>query len=93
MNKVDLFNQVLYLARPTVSDVIKSTSLEDTFSDLGVDSLDVTMIISYMSEIYGISNEDAMIFSPKTVGELFECIDKTKTKDPKTLDEALGSVS
>lgn len=93
MNKIDLFNEVLHLARPLAgSEVIKSTSLEDSFLDLGVDSLDVTLIISYMCEIYGISNEDSMTFFPKTVGELFDQIDKVKTKDPKTLDEALGSL-
>jgi hypothetical protein len=33
-----------------------------------------------------------MSFSPKTVGELFDCIEKVKTKDPQTIEEALSGV-
>jgi acyl carrier protein len=92
MDKVALFNEVLTLARPAAGNEIKATSLDDEFYNIGVDSLDVTMIVSYMSEIYGISSEDAMAFSPKTVGQLFDCIDKVKTKDPQTVEEALSGV-
>ena len=92
MDKLELFNEVLRLARPAAGDEVKAKSLNDQFYDIGVDSLDVTMIVSYMSEIYGIKSEDAMAFSPKTVGQLFECIDKVKTKDPQTVEEALRGV-
>jgi len=33
-----------------------------------------------------------MSFSPKTVGELFDCIEKVKSKDPQTSEEALSGV-
>lgn len=92
MDKLELFNEVLKLARPAAGDEVKAKSLDDQFYDIGVDSLDVTMIISYMSEIYGFGNEEAMSFSPKTVGELFDCIEKVKTKDPQTIEEALRGV-
>ncbi len=92
MDKVALFNEVLSLARPAAGDEVKASSLDDQFYDIGVDSLDVTMIVSYMSEIYGFGSEEAMSFSPKTVGELFDCIEKVKTKDPQTIEEALSGV-
>jgi acyl carrier protein len=92
MNKVELFNEVLNLARPAAGDEVRANSLDDQFYDIGVDSLDVTMIVSYMSEIYGFGSEEAMSFSPKTVGELFDCIEKVKTKDPQTIEEALSGV-
>jgi acyl carrier protein len=92
MDKLELFNEVLKLARPAAGDEVRAKSLDDKFYDIGVDSLDVTMIVSYMSEIYGFGNEEAMSFSPKTVGELFDCIEKVKTKDPQTIEEALSGV-
>ena len=42
--------------------------------------------------MYGISEEQAKKLQPKTLGEIYEFIDQNKTREPKTMEEALKKI-
>ena len=89
MDKLELFNEVIKLAKPIEDEVVGATSLDQPLNQVGVDSLDVIMMVIYLSEIYGVTEETAKDFQFTTPGELLDLFEKHATKHPKTISEAL----
>ena len=93
MDKLELFNAIIKQARPASFDEIKATSFDQTFADIGLDSLDTIMVCIYLAEIYGVSEEVAKELQPQNVGECFTLFEEKATKHPKTIEEAIGNIA
>lgn len=93
MDKLELFNALIKQARPASFDEIKANSLDDTFADIGLDSLDTIMVCIYFAEVYGVSEEIAKELQPQTVGECFTLYQKHATKNPETIEEAIKNIA
>lgn len=90
---IDLFNAVAKVARPIHFEETKATSMEDTFEDLGIDSLDGLVMMMYMCEIYGIEEDDEVkAWAPTSVQELHDLLMAKKTKDPESLEEVIKAI-
>jgi acyl carrier protein len=89
MDKLKLFNEIVNLAKPLENEGVEANSLDQPIQDIGVDSLDVIMIVIYFSTIYGVDQEVAKDFMFTTPGEMIELFEKHGTKHPKTIEEAL----
>jgi acyl carrier protein len=93
INFIDLFNVVAKVARPIHFEETKATSMEDTFEDLGIDSLDGLVMLMYMQEIYGIAEDDeTKEWAPKTVQELYDLLMSRKTQEPESLEQVLKAI-
>ena len=92
MDFLDLFNKVARFAKPAHTDFTPIDSRSTPFTETELDSMDMLIVAMYFSEIYGISDEDSKSLMPKTVGEMQELIDKLKTKDPESVELAMGSI-
>lgn len=93
MDKLELFNNVVKQARPASFDEIKAVSLDETFKDIGLDSLDTIMILIYFAEIYGVPEEVAKELQPTNIGECFTLYEAKATKHPQTVEEAIKNIT
>jgi len=93
MDKLELFNAIVKQARPASFDEIKANSLEDTFADVGLDSLDTIMVCIYFAEVYGVPEEVAKELQPQNVGECFDLYKAHATKNPETIEEAIKNIA
>ena len=93
MDKLELFNAIVKQARPASTDEVKANSLEDTFADVGLDSLDVIMVCIYFAEVYGVPEEVAKELQPQNVRECFELYQAHATKNPETINEAIKNIA
>lgn len=92
INFVDLFNALLKTLKPDDEDLIFATSIDDTFEKLHSDSLDIMMIILYICEAYGVSEEVARTFIPMSVKDIQDFILENKTIDPQSIEEILSKL-
>jgi len=92
INFVDLFNALLKTLKPDDEHLIFATSIDDTFQELLSDSLDIMMIILYICEAYGVSEEVARTFMPMSVKDIQDFILENKTIDPQSIDEILSKL-
>lgn len=92
MDRLALFNALARQARPAHADYVPIESLEIPFPETGLDSMDGLMMVIFLSDIYGISEEASKTFTFTTPAELFAEVDKHKTKEPESLEVALESV-
>lgn len=93
MDKLELFNRVVNFARPAGGEKTVAKSLDDSYADVGVDSLDIIMICIYFSEIYGVDEETAKTLQPQNPRECVELFEKHATKHPATIEEALANIA
>ena len=89
MDKLRLFNEVARAAKPMHRDWTFITDLNTPFAEANLDSLDVLLICVYFSEMYGVEEEVAKTMLPTRPQEIFDFLETHKTKEPKTLEEAL----
>ena len=93
MDKLELFNALIAVVTPVNSRGVHAAALDEPLVDTGLDSLDLLMMGIYLSDIYGVSEEDAKTMQPVTVQDMFDFMEQHKTKDlPDTIKEALNSV-
>ena len=92
MDRVALFNALARQARPAHADYVPIETLDIPFAETGLDSMDGLMMTIFLSDIYGISEEASKTMTFTTPAELFAEVDRIKTKEPKSLEEALESV-
>ena len=93
MDKLELFNALILVATPVNSNNAQAISLDQPISETGLDSLDFLMMSIYLSDIYGVSEEIAKQMQATTIQDMFDYLEKHKTKDlPATLSEALELV-
>lgn len=90
---VVLFNGVLEVAKPTVTEDGLAKSLDDKLEGLQLDSLDMLMLGVYMSELYDISEADMKSFTDiATVRDYKARIDAHKQQDVEDIEEALETI-
>ena len=92
MDKLELFNAIARVAKPLHLTVEELKSLDVKFKDAGIDSLDTLLITVYFCTLYGIGEEKAKEFLPSTPQEIFDFLEKHKTREPSSIDEALDEI-
>lgn len=92
MDKLELFNAIARVAKPLHLTFEELKSLDVKFKDAGIDSLDTLLITVYFCTLYGIGEEKAKEFLPSTPQEIFDFLEKHKTREPSSIDEALGEI-
>ena len=92
MDKLELFNGLIYIVTPVNSMGAEASSLDQALKETGLDSLDLLMMAIYLSDIYGVSEEIAKTMQPTTVGDMFTFMEEHATKTPTNIHDALESV-
>mgnify|MGYP007071401256 CR=1 FL=1 len=105
MDKVELTNELIRIAKPAGINIVKATSLDQETRSLNLDSLDTLMFTIYLADLYGIPEEKLKELSPMRVTEpdgsqrpsmtlkmIFDFVDKHKTKEPENLAEAVKNL-
>lgn len=92
MDQLELFHAVARVAKPAHLSYTPIFSLETSFVDGGLDSLDVLLICVYFSELYGIDAEVAKTMLPTTPKEIFDFVEIHKTKEPSSVAEAVEQI-
>ncbi len=82
------------VARPAHANEIAATSMEDTLQDIGIDSLDGLIMLMYLTELYGIPDDDeTKEFHPTSVQEVYDFLMRRKTKEPASVEEAQKEIA
>lgn len=92
MDDLELFNRLARLARPAHTEYTPLTDLNVPWPETGLDSMDALMISIFYSDIYGVPEVVAKEFIPQTPAELLALMKEHKTKEPTSIDEAVGAV-
>lgn len=87
MDFIVIFNYVVKVARPAHTAASIAQSMDDTFENIGLDSLDGLVLLMYFDELYGIADEVSKEWSPKSVQELHDLVMANKTKEPASMKE------
>jgi acyl carrier protein len=86
---LDIFNHVAKVARPAHSKVAIAETMEDTFQEIGLDSLDGLVMLMYFDDIYGIDDAVSKEWAPTSVQELHDLVMANKTKEPASMEEVV----
>lgn len=91
MDFLKLFDHAVREAKPILDGYETPTSLDVEIGDLGVDSLDVVMILTILGDVYEVT-EDVMDrdLNISTVGALQSFLTEKGGRVPATLEEAEG---
>lgn len=89
---IDLLNGIIEIARPVSADELKLSTLDIALKDTGLDSLDYLMVGVYLSEIFGVSEEDMKQMQATTVREMLDYMLSKKTKEPESVQSAIDSI-
>lgn len=92
MDKLELFHAVARVAKPVHLTYTPIASLETPFKEANIDSLDVLLICVYFSELYGIEEEVAKTMLPTTPQKIFDFLEIHKTKEPASIEDAIGQI-
>ncbi len=89
---LELFNLAAYEAAVDKASVVTATSKEDEIRSSGLDSLDWSVAMMYMGDMFGISDEQMgdvqdLIVEGRTLSDLYGFVLEHKTKDME-LEEA-----
>ena len=87
MNFIEIFNYVAKVARPAHAAITVAKSTEDTFQEIGLDSLDGLVMMMYLTDIYGIDEATCKEWSPTSVKEIYDLLMAHKTKEPASMEE------
>lgn len=90
---IELANQVARIVKPSMPDFNGIKTMEGSLKDAGLDSLDWLMMMLYLCEIYGISEEVGKEFYPTTIQELYDLLMQNKTREPSSIEEALNTIT
>lgn len=89
---IELLNGIIKIARPVSADELKLTTLDVDLKDTGLDSLDFLMVGVYLSEIFGVSEEDMKLMQATTVRQMLDHMLSKKTKEPESVQGAIDSI-
>lgn len=89
MDKLELFHAVARVAKPVHLTYTPIASLKTPFKEANIDSLDILLISVYFCELYGIDEHIAKTLLPATPQEIFDFLDKHKTREPSSIEEAV----
>lgn len=105
MDKLKLLNEIISIAKPAGLNKPDVTSLDQNLLDLGLDSLDTFLVTVYLSDVYGVAEEKLRELRPVTeqvdekitrrvltASQVFGFMEANKTKQPSTIEEALGNI-
>lgn len=92
MDDLELFNRLARIARPAHANYEPITSLGTPLPETGLDSMDGLMLSIFYSDIYGVPDATAKEFSFTTPAELLALMKQHKTKEPASIEEAVGAV-
>lgn len=92
IDKLDLFNELVLVVRPSFTDYVPQKNIDVKFSDTGLDSLDALMVSIYLSDMYGVPEEIAKQFSFCTIKELFDLMEQNATKVPKSVFDEIARI-
>lgn len=88
MEFLDVFNAVTRAAALRKSDAPDATSYDQSPEDVGVDSLDMVMVVAVLTDLYGIADDVQFDnVSEFTIGTVRDYVQQHKTKEPESLDE------
>jgi len=85
---IELFNVVARIAKPAHMSFKPAESMEDLMADLSIDSLDGLVMMMYLTELYGVSDETCKEWHPTTVQEIHDLLMEHKTIEPESLEKA-----
>lgn len=92
---LEILNAAVKLARPIGAQDIHIESLDTPIKETGLDSLDILMVGVYISDVYGVSEENMKLMAFQegaTIRDFMNFMIEHKTKDPQTLQEALEAI-
>lgn len=89
MDHLELFHAVARVAKPAHLSYVPINSLETSFTEGGLDSLDILLICVYFSELYGIDAEVGKGMLPTKPQDIFDFIAIHKTKEPESIEQAV----
>lgn len=90
MDFLDAFNAVVRKTVFRKDGAPDAVSYDDDPNDLGVDSLDMVMVVAVFTDAYGISSDEQFDNVGKfTVGTLRDYVDAHKTRTPETVAQLL----
>jgi acyl carrier protein len=90
---LELFNEVVKVVKPAFAGQLTPiTDADKPLKGTHVDSLDLLMVVIYMCELYGVSEEVGKEAKPTTVAELQAFLEQHKTKEPASVQEALEQI-
>lgn len=105
MDRIALLNGVIEIVKPEPLQRPVVESMDQNLIDLGLDSLDTFLITVYLCDVYGTPEEKLRELRPTvvqvsegstrrvlTAAQVFDFIEQHKTKDPASIEEALGSI-
>lgn len=88
-----LLSATIRVAKPFHSETIKDIEdIDIKFVDTVLDSLDMLMIGIYLSETFGVPEEIAKEMKPTTPREMYEFLQKHKTKEVTDVDKAIAEL-
>lgn len=89
---LELMNAIIKVARPVSAEELKLSTLDKPMKETGLDSLDFLMVGIYLSDVYGVSEENMKAMKleeTSTVRDMINYVIAHKTKEPASLAEAL----
>jgi acyl carrier protein len=94
MNFIDVFNAVADAVGNKPVNAPQITSYDNEPIDVGLDSLDMIIIVEVIRDIYGLPNnvEGLDNISRVTIGSLRDYVDTNKKRDPVSVEEVLEYV-
>jgi hypothetical protein len=92
MDHLELFNRLARMARPAHAEYTPIDSLDLPLPETGLDSMDGLMLSVFYADIYGLPDSVSKELSFTTPAELIAEVLKHKTKEPISVDDAVGAV-
>ncbi len=87
-----LFNVAALASKTPNNPPDEATSLDATFADLGIDSLDAMIVGMYLCDVYKVPEEVGKTLRPKTVGEFKQLLEQAATVTEINVEEAIESI-
>lgn len=91
MDFLDVFNVVADSVGNKPANAPKATSYDNEPIDVGLDSLDMIMVVEILIDVYGLPNDDDKVdnISRVTIGALRDYVDTHKKQNPVSIEEVL----
>ncbi|HEX8989617.1 MAG TPA: hypothetical protein VF816_16790 [Rhodocyclaceae bacterium] len=89
---IELFNGVARVARPALENGAGASAMQDRLTEVGIDSLDVMVLLMYMCELYGIDEATSKEWRAETVSDVHDLLMAHKTREPASVASALEQI-
>ena len=95
MDFIELFDACVIETNPRPDKYTKPTSLEAKLSeeDIGLDSLDVTLTMVLIMEVYGVADSEDFNVPTESLGAMQEYMQANKTREFDSVEAAMESVT